>query len=407
MITLRRWGWLIPLLLLSTACSRQETATATTSAADSPAAATAPFVDETTADYFDLDLSPFAVREWPPSFASINLDGRPLHLDPWTLTALLLQTESHSTNRDDEARLQLESLLRAFDPSDLERAPPELLKTRALEFIRPQIGDGAERPARYNAASASLSRVVRTGTWQCHTGTQLFFLSALRLPADAFRRHHFVLIYERGHVLPGYLRQINGTWFLYGIEMTVLGAGHKPYGPTPRLAERGFDLRIVSAPEALTLQAVGPYLTNSATLATHLLRRTAERYDIPLADLERNIRASEQRTQRTTTGSTAAGADTNIRQPALASPWAFGRAEVPEGDRPMLTAERLNPRFVTYSFTEVLGMLPADATRDDPLNPHATTTDSEGDSEPAVGEESDEGDLGLVYPWHPDYPGNN
>ncbi len=395
---------LLPVLLaLFAGCSREPS---------TPSATPASFEDHTTAEHFHLDLPPLQFRGDPARLEMPGLATPPLHVTPADLARRFLLTEQELTGGTDDDRQQLETSLATIDPATLHRQPPELIKQAALDVLRPRLGPG-DLPARYNAASASLAVVQRHGSWQCNTGTSLFFLSALRLPADAFRGQHFVLIYERGHVLPGYLRRRDDGWHLFGVEMTVLGAGQKRYGAVATLAEAGYALRIVQAPEALAVQAVGPYVSNGNELATHVLRRTAARYGIPLADLERNIRDS----LALRANATAAAGGAGDPPPALVAPWAFGAGNVPPGDRPMMKRDWLNPRNNQLSFTEVLALLPPDANNDDPEAPviavDLTGPDNliaPGRAHPPVVEESPEESDGdsppkrLVYPWDSDYP---
>ncbi len=394
---------LLPLsLLVWSGCARQSPDPSPSPTP--PPSAAGPSTATARATTFQLDLPPLEERSPPPELPADWLHHPPYTLTPDELTTQFLATEFSATRGGAAARTQFAAMLEALDPALLAGQTPERLKQRATDFYLAHLGSG-DRPARYNAASSALATVLQEGSWQCHSGTLLYFLAALRLPPDAIRAHHFVFIFERGHVLPGYLRRANDQWHLMGLEMTVLGAGRKYYGPTTQLANAGFALRIVMAPEALTLQAIGPYLANGSTAAVHVLRRTAERYDIPLADLERNVRAFAADTS-----------DTPPSGQALIAPWSFGVVEVPPGDRPMMRCERLDPRNNRLSFSQVLAILPEDArsdmpewNREAPTPPPAVrqTDRTESSDEESSEAPLEEGDGGrIVYPWEADYPQN-
>ena len=340
------------------------------------------------AERFHLEVPALQFRQ-PPGLGPVleeELSQSPLFMTPRDLAQLVLLSESMITRADNASSLAIDAVMQSIEPSALAQQPPERIKEIVIAALLQGLGPG-DLPARYNSASNTLASVQSSGSWQCSTGTLLFQLAALRLPADVFRAHHFVLIYERGHVLPGYLRHVRGAWRLYGVEMTVIGAGQKDYGPTANLALLGYTLRIVAAPEALLVQAVGPFVTNGNDVATALLRRTAERYDIPLAELERNIRDSAALQPESTEPATTTPG------PVMHAPWSFGTANVPPGDRIMMRLDRLDPRNHALSFSELLELLPPDANNDDPLNP---IENASKETSPSAGR--------IVYPWESDYP---
>ena len=345
---------------------------------------------------FILDVPALQLRQ--PSVLDSTLAAQltqdPLVIAPTDLARLVLLAENLITRADDGVRLAIDSVLQAIDPGTLSGQPPERIKEIAVDAFLRGLGPG-DLPARYNSASTTLATVGRDGSWQCSTGTWLFQLAALRLPAAEFREHHFVLIYERGHVLPGYLQWTRERWHLTGLEMTVIGAGRKRYGPTTDLARVGYALRIVDAPEALLVQSLGPFITNSAEAATAVLKRTAARYDIPLAELERNIRDSAALLAE----SAAPGRDTPRN--VMLAPWSFGIANVPPGDRLMMRIDQLDPRNRAISFSELLVILPPDATTDHAEAMFEERTDPEM---PATTEPPNSSPGRMVYPWESDYP---
>ena len=366
-------------------------------APEQSAGATTPApVDHGDAEWLQMEIPALQFRQ-PPGLGLVlaeELAKAPLRITPQDLASLVLLAENRITREDNASRLAVDAVLESIDPGSLLEQQPERIKEIAIDAFLQGLGPG-DLPARYNAASHTLAAVQRAGSWQCSTGTLLFNLAALRLPADRFRAHHFVLIYERGHVLPGYLRRVRDAWRLYGLEMTVIGAGRKDYGPTADLARRGFALRIVRAPEALLVQAVGPFITNGNEVATDVLRHTAARYDIPLAELERNIRDSSALQSNPTEPSA------ENPTPVMRAPWSFGRVDVPPGDRTMMRLERLDPRNHSLSFSELLRALPPEANNDDPFNP-VTEPNNATEAPPGAPQGGR-----IVYPWEAEYPAGN
>ncbi|MCF3648531.1 hypothetical protein [Synoicihabitans lomoniglobus] len=296
------------------------------------------------------------------------------------LNALARTAELSAPNQSGEgdihaaARLAATQLLSTLERSAFEPFTPERLKTIATDRVLRRLGP-PDQPPRYNRDSTTLAAIVREGSWQCASGTLVFGLTALRLPAPVIRDHDFVIIYERGHVLPGYAFKFEDEWHLVGLEMTVVGIGQKRFGAIPRLADAGFALRILQAPEAWLLQAAAPFLHNDREVALHILRQTAARYDVPLAGLEANIRRLPP---------PPAGDDNNRVAPAIASPWAFGHVTVPPGDLPMMASNRVPAWSRPLPYFES-----SDAFETEEITPGSGGPPSAGR---------------LAYPWDDDYP---
>jgi hypothetical protein len=222
---------------------------------------------------------------------------------------------------------------------------PMELKQRAISILSSFAPD-PESP-HYNAQSQSITALVRSGSWQSSTGTLVYELATLsQLPTlDSWQDR--VQIFERGHVLPGFMKWKHEAWHLYGLEMTVLGHGLKSYGTVSSLADQGLAIRIVSAPETLIWHAVSPLSSNAESVAISILRDTAERYNIPLRQLEENLQRAIQRRQDNPTANA-------LPQTQIRAPWAFGKCFVPEGDFPLIKRDRIPSVDTTLPYPEIL-----------------------------------------------------
>lgn len=221
----------------------------------------------------------------------------------------------------------------------------------------------------YHAQNHSITALIRSGAWQSSTGTLVYELVTLRqLPSlDDWQTR--VQIFERGHVLPGFMRWKDDAWQLYGLEMTVLGQGLKAYGPVPALPDQGLAIRIVSAPEALVWQAIAPFTRNADAVAIAILRDTAQRFDIPLRQLEENIKQQIQRQQ-------ADPAHPLLKQTRIRAPWAFGTCFVPDGEFQLIKRDRIPAVDTLLPYPEIL------AARSVNRRPRTTETEDPPPSSP-------------------------
>ena len=320
--------------------------------------------DDRQFDFGDLGLS-FDPSRWPEQVPLSPTIFATSNIAPDALIDALLQHDTQASAQGSEVRADYRAKLDALSPSQVATLSPRDIKAVAeqilVSFTPP---DTAGLPA-YNAASRTLASIRQRGSWQCASGTQVFQLTALRQPADALFEKHLVQIFERGHVLPGFMRWRSGEWHLYGLEMTVRGAGLKSYGATALLGTQGLALRIVSIPEALILTALSDYATNASAVAVKILRDTAQRYAIPLAELERNVQAELQ-------AAAAAQAANDNPTDAVRATWAFGRVYVPEGDIPLIFAQTIPLTDTHLPFTEILAERAAQR--------ETLSKDSEGDA---------------------------
>jgi hypothetical protein len=211
---------------------------------------------------------------------------------------------------------------------------PFSLKTTAVTFLTSFAADPTS--PHYNAQSRHLAALYRHGSWQASTGTLVYALVSLQQGPPFDSAPHPVLVFERGHVLPGFMKWTRGAWHLYGLEMTVRGHGLKTYGAVSTLGEQGLAVRIWTA--------VAPFATNADAVAITMLKETARRFQIPLVETERNVQAQ------------AAGDPplADIPTTQIRAPWAFGRCFVPPGDLPFIKRDRIPLVDTMLPYPEIL-----------------------------------------------------
>lgn len=119
---------------------------------------------------------------------------------------------------------------------------------------------------------------------QAYSGTSAqLILLRLKLSAEEFERQNFVVIFEQGHLLPGYLSNEDNKWFLYGIEMTTEGPAQVLYGVTKDLKS---PIRIVSAEDFILEEIFQDYFLNAEEVKTKLLKRSSQRYGVSMRECE-------------------------------------------------------------------------------------------------------------------------
>ncbi len=137
----------------------------------------------------------------------------------------------------------------------------------------------------YNSQAVSYLNVLHFRRTQSYSGTYVMEL-ALRetLGRDAFEALNPVVIYESGHVLPGYVRYVTvgkeQVAELVGIETTVAGQGRVLYGPIKDLGPKRM-LRIVDANLWAIIELFKFKADNLVDLSNQALRLTSEKYGIP------------------------------------------------------------------------------------------------------------------------------
>jgi hypothetical protein len=147
---------------------------------------------------------------------------------------------------------------------------------------------------RYRFDAVSTPHAVLEGVTQCHSGTvlnEIMTRNSVVLQSGKtsdYEKLKRVMIFESGHLLPGYVLPYEKTFRLYGIETTVSGQGIVDYGWTTKIKE---PIRVVDANLFVVTEVFKSHLSASTLkkLSLEFLQKTAEMYNINLSQLERLI----------------------------------------------------------------------------------------------------------------------
>jgi len=119
---------------------------------------------------------------------------------------------------------------------------------------------------------------------QAYSGTSLeLILWRLKLSEEEFKKRNFVVIFERGHLLPGYLVKDEEDWILFGLEMTTLGPSKVYFGPTSQLQ---FPIRLISADEFLIGEVFADFFSNTEKVKRNFLEKSSQLYGVSLSTCE-------------------------------------------------------------------------------------------------------------------------
>lgn len=212
----------------------------------------------------------------------------------------------------------------------LDSSPIYSLKATYEATIESQISPAT---LDYLSSAVTVPHFYKEKAMQCYSGTSLFeIMYRSNKSAKEFIENHRVVIYEPGHVLPGYVLKQESGWRLYGIETTASGEGIVDFGPTKEISEA---IRVVDANDFMVIEVIKSQLNpkTSGVLALAVLKNAAAKYDIPLDSIEAKI-AVTQDTPSESSKSIIAKATLTPKgtwDPATinASPFSFGKADVP------------------------------------------------------------------------------
>lgn len=165
----------------------------------------------------------------------------------------------------------------------------------------------------YNRDAVTLVDLATQSKMQCYSGSA-FFQSVLRQLQSGrdFESRNYVLIYEEGHILPGYVKEGN----LIGIETTAEGRAEISYGPAKDIKGA---IKVVDAGFWVVVEIFKFRVTNTDSMAAVALNYTAKKYGIDLKNYSFT----------TPVGAAAKGEPDALNS----SPFAFGHSNVPAGDQ--------------------------------------------------------------------------
>lgn len=169
----------------------------------------------------------------------------------------------------------------------------------------------------YNKQESNiLSRLVINKA-QCYSGTYIMQVLLRLTSLEAFNEINPVVIFESGHVLPGYVVAIEDSFELFGVEMTNNGRALKKYGKTKNLNR---EMIVISAHDFAIVEIYKNDLKNSQDVVFNAKDHLAKLYNIDLITTSPHAK-----------GKSNASID---RDDVLnATPFGFGdTSHIPEGD---------------------------------------------------------------------------
>lgn len=193
-------------------------------------------------------------------------------------------------------QIELRSFLGTLRESVSNKTPIDDFKiayeNRLLEVLNPLSYD-------YYAHANTIIDIYKNNASQCYSGTALFevlFRDSIGLAG--FLSANRVVIFESGHVLPGFVMKRGAGFRLYGIETTAAGRGLVDYGPTKDLNQ---PMRIVDANDFIVVELLKAFLDKDQTedFVQAILKNTGTKYDIPVERLEQKIQDSDGDTVET------------------------------------------------------------------------------------------------------------
>jgi hypothetical protein len=191
----------------------------------------------------------------------------------------------------------------------------------------------------YNRDNVSLFDYVNDGKMQCYSGTSLLEVLRQLQASTSVAKDDFVVIFENGHVLPGYMNKVGLEYNLVGIETTVNGAGQKQYGPVKNLQQ----VRVMDSDFFMAIEVLESVITNRQAVVNKALEITALRYGIDLSSTENTLANIEK--LFTYKSLIALNAEEVSQHNAIlseqlnASLFQFGDANTPAGDQTRPTME--------------------------------------------------------------------
>lgn len=194
----------------------------------------------------------------------------------------------------------------------------------------------------YNKDHVSFYSYFEKQRMQCFSGTSLY--EVIRHMRAGYNLDMAVIIFENGHVLPGYMQRIgrSNRFELVGMETTVIG-GKKSYGPADEIQG---GVRVIEANFFLATEIFEEKILNMQAVFNKALEITAAKYGLPLVQIEQTIpnpviEYDPQNELEIDVASLQEGFEERINR----SMFAFGSsAGVPSGDQERREVEELAPQ---------------------------------------------------------------
>lgn len=251
--------------------------------------------------------------------------------------------EDHFRNwkgRHPEDERELDEMVRGIQGLVAGAPASELGETKAA--VEAKLLGAIGTPLIYNAQAISIFDALYQNRAQAYSGTLLLTLAAREnWGKPKIEAANLVVIYESGHVLPGYLQKVGEEWHLIGIETAVEGTGRVLYGEVNHAMQN--EDRMIRVVDAQLFALVELYKFDAddiLDMANQALVQTAAKYGIR----EPSLLVRERFKRQVDYGKLAW------------SPFSFGNPDVGQGDRvraklmesPRKDLPRANPNLTIF-----------------------------------------------------------
>ena len=163
-----------------------------------------------------------------------------------------LHWQNYQENKDASyERSSLEGFLKDLNQSinASEKSNPHRLKVAYEKTLNQR---AAPVGYRYDSEATTLADIDVDTLSQCYSGTALFEVMYRRTHSvNTFLSKNRVVIFEPGHVLPGYVIDTGKGYRLYGVETTVGGKAVVDFGPTRAINQ---PIRVLDANDFLVIE---------------------------------------------------------------------------------------------------------------------------------------------------------
>lgn len=243
-------------------------------------------------------------------------------------------------DRHQEDERELDEMIRGVQGLVGGLPSNELGETKAALEAKLLGATGA--PLIYNAQAISVFDTLYTNRAQAFSGTLMLTLATRENWGKAkIDAANLVVIYESGHVLPGYMQKVGDEWHLVGVETAVEDTGRVIYGEINHAMQK--EDRMIRVVDAQLFALVELYKFDAddiLDMANQALTQTAARYGI----IEPSLLVRERFKRQVDYGKLAW------------SPFGFGNPDVGQGDRvraklteaPRKELPRANPNLTIF-----------------------------------------------------------
>ena len=174
-----------------------------------------------------------------------------------------------------EQLIEARTRLAAIIPNNLLTLSPGEVKAEYESALSDYFGG---KDLIYNRDKTNLMHALLEQRMQCYSGTTMYEVVSRQMGAEEFRKRDRVVIFTKGHILPGYVRDMGDGPELFGIETTRTATG----GPVRYglLRDLGGQIVVIDAELFALTDIFRGRIRNACELRNRVVRLTAERFGI-------------------------------------------------------------------------------------------------------------------------------